>query len=325
MKLLIIRFSSIGDIVLTTPVIRCVKKQVKHAVVHYLTKQQFKDILAPNPYLDKLHLLKTSSIDSIRELRKEKFDYVIDLHHNQRSFLFKQLLFTPSASFNKSNIEKWLMVNFKVNRLPEQHIVERYLDAAKPLGVQNDHCGLDYFIPGNESVLPEGIPASHRNGHIGWVIGATHNTKKFPAEKVIRICRKVQKPIVLLGGNSEIHAGEEIAKASGSHVFNACGLCSIHQSALLVKQASLIVTNDTGLMHIAAAFGKPIISLWGNTIPEFGMYPYYGTEGQRAEIIQTAGLQCRPCSKLGFAQCPKQHFRCMNLIDEDSVAALLAR
>lgn len=324
MKILLIRFSSIGDIVLTTPVIRCVQQQLG-AAVHYLTKPQFKDVLVGNPYIEKLHLLDENIFDTIATLRKEKFDYVLDLHHNQRSFLVMQLLFAKSKSLNKQNIEKWLMVNMKVNKLLPVHIVDRYLDVAKPLGVKHDQIGLDYFIPGSEEVQKNELPETHRNGYIGWVLAATHNTKRFPAEKVIHACKKIEKPIILLGGRKEIQEGEEIASASGSHVYNACGKFSINQSASIVKQATHIITNDTGLMHIAAAFQKPIISLWGNTIPEFGMYPYYGNAGNKAEILEVHGLKCRPCSKIGFAKCPKGHFKCMNLIDENKIVELIAR
>lgn len=325
MKILVIRFSSIGDIVLATPVIRCVKQQVKNATVHFLTKPRFQDVLAANPYIDKIHALSANVLDTVATLRKEKFDYVLDLHHNQRSFLFKRLLLAKSASFNKLNLEKWLMVNLKINHLPQEHIVDRYLATAKPLGVQNDYRGLDYFIPAGEEVSLERLPETHRHGYIGWVIAATHHTKRLPAEKVIHVCKKTPKPILLLGGKNEQATGEEIARAAGSHVYNACGMFTINQSASLVRQASRIVTNDTGLMHIAAAFQKQIISLWGNTIPGFGMYPYYGNTGAQGEILEVEGLKCRPCSKLGYAECPKKHFKCMNLIDEARLVELLAR
>lgn len=324
MKILLIRFSSIGDIVLTTPVIRCVKQQVKGAEVHYLTKPQFSDLLAANPYVDKLHTLDESIFDTIASLRKENFDFVIDLHNNQRTFLIKRLLFSKNKSFNKRNIEKWLLVNFRLNKFLHTHVVQRYLDAAKPLGVVNDHKGLEYFIPKDEEVNLNELPSIYRSGYIGWVIAAAHGTKRLPIHKVISVCKKLKTPVVLLGGEKEMEAGEEIARAAGIHVFNACGKFTLNQSASLVKQAFKIITNDTGLMHIAAAFQKPVISLWGNTVPEFGMYPYYGDSGMQAEILEVKGLNCRPCSKIGYAECPKGHFKCMELIDESRIAELLS-
>jgi heptosyltransferase-2 len=83
------------------------------------------------------------------------------------------------------------------------------------------------------------------------------------------------------------------------------------------------VTHDTGLMHIAAAFGRPIISLWGNTAPAFGMTPYYGDRPVPYGIMETKGLWCRPCSKIGYEKCPMGHFRCMERIDPEQVLRLV--
>ncbi len=323
MKLLIIRFSSIGDIVLTTPVIRCVKRQLKNAELHYITKRQFADVLSANTYIDKIHTLKGNLIDIIQELRKENFDFVIDLHHNQRSFLLKKGLQAKSKSFDKQNIQKWMMVNFKVNKLRPVHIVDRYTETVKDLGVENDGKGLDYFVPQSEEIDLKILSESHRSKYIGWVIGAVHNTKKIPIHKIISACKKIKQPVVLLGGKAEYNDGEEILKSCGEKIFNACGKFSLNQSASLVRQSSAIITNDTGLMHIAAAFQKPIISLWGNTIPEFGMYPYYGNTKNHAEILEVKNLKCRPCSKLGYTRCPKSHFKCMEMIDENRIVQLL--
>ena len=123
MKFLIIRFSSIGDIVLTTPVVRCLKKQVPGAVIHYLTKKSFAGIIENNPYIDKTHYLEDDLSETITELRAEKFDQVVDLHHNIRSLKVKRALKVPSRAFNKVNIEKWLLTTFKLNIIPDKHIV----------------------------------------------------------------------------------------------------------------------------------------------------------------------------------------------------------
>ncbi len=323
MKILIIRLSSIGDIVLTTPVIRCVKQQILNAEVHFLVKPQFRDLLKSNPYIDKLHSLKESLTDTIVQLKKEKFDCVIDLHRNQRTFVIKKFLQTQHHSFDKQNIAKWLLVNFKFNGLPQLHVVDRYMKTVSSLGVENDGKGLDYFIPESEQIGLEHLPHAHRAGYIGWVTGAAHQTKKFPADKIIRICRSINFPVVLLGGNEEKEEGQRIAETSGTQVFNACGMFSLNGSASLVQQAKLIVTNDTGMMHLAAAFQKPVISLWGNTVPAFGMYPYYGNSGQKAEMVEVEGLNCRPCSKLGYKKCPKKHFKCMELLDESKIIELI--
>lgn len=320
MKILIVRFSSIGDIVLTSPVIRCVKEQVKNSEVHFITKKQFAGILGANPHIDKLYTIGKDISEVSRELKKENYDYVVDLHHNLRSAQIKTLLGKSSGSFRKLNLEKWLLVNLKINTLPEIHIVDRYFKAVETLGVKNDGKGLDYFIPKTDEVDVKTLPAEFRNGYIGFVIGAKHATKQLPAEKIISICRKINKPVILLGGKEDAEKGESIRmQLTNGNVFNACGKYDLNQSASLVKQAQKIITHDTGLMHIAAAFQKEIVSVWGNTIPEFGMAPYYGTMGVRNMVAEVKDLSCRPCTKLGYSKCPKRHFKCMQEINEREV------
>ncbi len=308
-KILIIRFSSIGDIVLTTPVIRCLKKQL-NAEVHYLTKTSFKGILSNNPYIDKVHTIeKEISTDLIQELKAENFDFVADLHHNLRTMRLKKALNIPSKSFPKYNIQKWLLVNLKIDRMPSVHIVDRYFETVSSLGIVNDKEGLDYFIPESSTVDLSRLPQEQSNGYVGIVIGGQHETKMMPFNKLIDVCEDLSEPIVLLGGPEDSSRGEEIVKNVGTKVFNACGKFKLDESASLVQQAKWIITHDTGLMHIAAAFKKRIVSVWGNTVPELGMYPYLADP--KSKIVEIKGLSCRPCSKIGYSKCPKAHFKCM--------------
>jgi ADP-heptose:LPS heptosyltransferase len=306
-KILIIRFSSIGDIVLTTPVVRCLKQQLPGAKIHYLTKKVFHGVLKNNPYIDKFHLLEDSLSAILSELKAEKFDYVIDLHKNVRTLFVKSRLGVKSSSYDKLNIEKWLLVNFKINMLPPIHIVDRYLKTVKFLGVQNDGKGLDYFFE-KEYTLDTLLPPSHQH-YTGIVIGAQHFTKRLPVHKLIEVCKLLNQPVVLMGGKDDAARAQEIISGAGEHVFNACGKFTLDESAFLVKMAKQIITHDTGLMHIAAAFNKPLVSVWGNTVPEFGMFPYKVKE---SKILGVEGLRCRPCSKIGYQKCPLGHFKCMN-------------
>ena len=321
MKFLIIRLSSIGDIVLTSPVVRCLKKQLLTAEVHYLTKQSFRSLVEPNPYIDKVHLLQDDLKDVIPLLKDEDFDYVIDLHHNLRTLKIKRALGKKSFSFNKLNIEKWILTNFKRNRLPDVHIVDRYMETVSAFGIKDDGAGLDYFIPKTEVVPETDIPATHHAGYIAVVIGAALNTKRYPVHKVMEFCKSIQHPVMLLGGKEDAEDGKKIAALDEFKIYNACGKFSINESADLVRRAKLVVTNDTGLMHIATAFKRPVISLWGNTVPEFGMYPYYGNNflshqpKQPYDILEVNNLKCRPCSKIGYPKCPLGHFKCMENID----------
>ncbi|HMU73339.1 MAG TPA: glycosyl transferase, partial [Ferruginibacter sp.] len=148
MKFLVIRFSSIGDIVLTTPVVRCLKKQVPDAEVHFLTKQSYRGIVDTNPYIDKVHVLADSFELMLHELQTEEYDYIIDLHHNLRTLRIKRFLKKVKAfSFNKLNVEKFILTNLKINLLPGKHIVNRNLETLRSFGVSDDGAGLDYFIP----------------------------------------------------------------------------------------------------------------------------------------------------------------------------------
>ena len=334
MKFLIIRFSSIGDIVLTTPVVRCLSKQVPDAEVHYLTKKGFAAIVENNPYLHKIHYLADDFELTIAALKEEKYDYIIDLHNNVRTLRVKRALKVPAIAFRKLNLQKWLLTAIKINLLPDLHIVDRYLETVAQFGVKNDGAGLDYFIPENDRVKETDIPASHLAGYIAIVIGATYNTKKLPVEKLKHLCALVDHPIILLGGKDDRENGELIASVDRHRIYNACGKFNINESADLVRRSKFVISHDTGLMHIATALKKQVISIWGNTVPSFGMYPYYGDAYPKSanqaqpvrplfDIVEVKGLYCRPCSKIGYQKCPLAHFKCMNKIDLNQVNMLV--
>lgn len=314
LKILVLRFSSIGDIILTTPVVRQLATQVPGAEVHFATKPAFRALFEANPYVAKTHVLSGSLRELVATLRAERFDHVIDLHHNLRTLRLTWALGVPVRRFDKLNWEKWLLVNLKVNRLPPVHIVERYLAAAAHLGIRDDGRGLDYFIPPAQEVdVATALPPAFRAGFVAFAIGAQHATKRLPPEKLVEACGQLACPIVLLGGQEDREMGDYLVRWFDQHptgqtrLFNACGLFSLHGSASLVRQARHVVSHDTGLMHIAAAFRRPITSVWGNTVPEFGMTPYR----TQYEVLEVRGLPCRPCSKIGFAKCPRGHFKCM--------------
>ncbi|MFW5886867.1 MAG: glycosyltransferase family 9 protein, partial [Bacteroidota bacterium] len=202
--------------------------------------------------------------------------------------------------------------------------VDRYLQTTKIFDVQNDHEGLNYFIPPRDHVdLPSHFPGILKNEYVALVIGAQHETKKMPVDKLAEFCRNLNLPVVLLGGPGDKKAGDEIFIKSGKNVKNGCGKFNINQSASIVQQANIVVSHDTGLMHVAAAFKKKIVSLWGNTVPAFGMYPYQPHPS--SERFEIQNLPCRPCSKIGFQKCPRGHFKCMNEIDVLEVADRVRR
>jgi ADP-heptose:LPS heptosyltransferase len=318
-KILIVRFSSIGDIVLTTPVVRCLKAQTG-ATIDFLTKINFKSVVETNPNINRVITIEKKYTEVIKDLQSQQYDFVIDLQNNLHSWQLKRSLSVKSYSFPKLNVEKWILVNTKINILPSVHIVDRYLSTCAALGVKNDGRGLDYFIPTAQQVRPQdSFSQLEGTKYIAFVIGAAHATKRLPEAKIIAICQKINHPIVLLGGKEEAGIGARIVALAGGQVINACGKFSLHQSASWVAQAQLVITHDTGLMHIAAAYAKNIISIWGNTTPDFGMFPYYPKDVNNNISIEVKTLNCRPCSKIGHSACPKGHFNCMNQIDEAAI------
>tara|TARA_R110002050_G_scaffold244268_1_gene380865 strand:+ start:22905 stop:23885 length:981 start_codon:yes stop_codon:yes gene_type:complete len=313
-KVLIIRFSSIGDIVLTTPVIRNIKQQLNEGdvEVHFLSKTQFKGILEHNPYIDKLHLIDDKVAPILDELKEERYDYIFDLHRNLRSAQVKRGLGIMHFTFKKYNIQKWILVNFKVNKMPDMHIVDRYMETTKAFNIVNDNKGLDYFIPTKDEVDLANFPKEFQSGFVAFAIGGQHEGKMLPNHKIIEICNGLNSPVILLGGKEDAQNGAEIAQESTNAVFNACGRFNLNQSASLLQQSKAVITHDTGLMHIASALKKKVISIWGATVPEFGMYPYLPGEGSK--IIEPEGVS-RPYSKLGNKQWYKAAFKGMEKID----------
>lgn len=304
MKILVIRLSSIGDIVLTSPVVRILKKQV-NAEVHFLTKNNYSCWLSHNPYIDVIHNYEKGT----NKLKSLNFDLIVDLQHNLRTLAIKRALKVPSKSVDKLNIKKFLLTTFKLNLMPPIHMVDRNVATIEHLGVKNDMQGLDFFIPKTET-LPKMFEL--KTTFIAVVIGGQHATKVLPTYKLIELCQQLNQPFVLVGGPEDAKRGEEIIKAT-SEGLNACGKLSLTQSALLVKGADFVVSHDTGMMHISAALKKKIYSVWGNTVPAFGMEPYL--TDPTSVIVENKELGCRPCSKIGYSKCPRGHFKCMTEID----------
>lgn len=305
---------------LTTPVVRALYENGDNEV-HFLTKPAFAPILEANPNISKVFVLKDNFRGMIRELRNEHYDLVADLHHNIRTKRIKLALGRSSRSFHKLNFEKWLMVRFGLNKLPNKHIVDRYMETVQVTGVSKDDKGLDFFIPPNKSVDIRAAFGFDEGKYVSFVIGAAHQTKCLTAPQIITICVQLNSPVILMGSKAEMAKAELIEQAfSNGLVKNSCSGYDIMQSASILQQAGAVITHDTGLMHIAAALQKLQIVVWGNTIPQFGMYPYYGSEKGRWISFERPELKCRPCSKIGFETCPKGHFKCIMDQDLDAIA-----
>ncbi len=307
-KILIVRFSSIGDIVLTSPIIRCLRLQKKNVEIHFITKEKYKDVLALNPYLDKVHHYKDNYFELIKKLKDEKYDIIIDLHNNLRSIWLRLNLRTTSYVFKKENFKKFLIINFGINFL-KSHTVTRYFEAIKTLGVVNDKEGLDYFIEPNYNV-----PFDINQQYIAWCIGGSYNQKKLSSQQIIEVCDRLESSIVLLGGEEEKkEAAEIINKSKHNKLYNLCGELTLSESAYLVKNSSVLLTNDTSLMHIGAAFKTPTISFWGCTKPVLGFSPYLNQHS-----FELSSKYKNPCSKHG-QKCKYTLEGCVKSINSDDI------
>ena len=312
MKILLIRFSSIGDIVWTSKVVRCCKKQIPNVEIHFATKKSFQNLVEINPNIDKVFYLEDSLSKLISELKAENYDYVLDLHNNLRSWVVKLSLLKPFSTFDKLSIHRFLFTRFQLDVMPDNlHVVDRMLNVASELGVKDDGKGLDFFIEAKNEVSIINFSLEFQNGYIAFVIGASKATKKLTIEKIIEITEKFSQPMILVGGKEDIEKGEEIILKSGrKDIYNACGKFSLAQSASIVKQSAFVIGQDTGLTHIAAAFGKKIYSVWGSTSSK-GYAPYMGNN----VIWENKNLDCNPCSKSGRNECPKGHFKCLRELE----------
>ena len=326
MKVLFIRFSSIGDIVLTTPAIRCLKLQQPEAEIHFLVKKQFAPVIRNNPYIDKLILLDSSWDLMIHQLMVEDYDYVIDLHKNFRSYRITNTIRTKKMKvfrYQKLSVQKFLLTRFGINTMPTTHISIRSLNTLKPLGIINDDKGLDYFISPSDQIKEKDLPASHSFGYVAIVIGASYYTKKLPVKKLQELCLSIPYPIVLIGGKEDLAEGNEIATVDDIKVYNACGKFTLNESADIVRKSKVVISHDTGLLYIACAFNKKVIAIWGGTSPQLAVEPYFGNHGKYENFI-VPNLSCQPCSNYGTKKCPKGHFKCMNNqpIDQISLSAM---
>lgn len=288
-----------------------------------------KAVTEANPYIDHFHYLKSSLSEIIPALQQQQFDCIVDLHKNIRSWLVRYHLGIPVYAYQKLSLQKWFLTRLKINRMPGRHITLRSLDAVAPLGIVNDEKGLDYFIPEGKGIQLNDLPVSHQFGFIAIVIGASYKTKKLPVPKLQALCKAIDYPIILVGGIEDKHEGELVAAIDTVKVYNACGKFSLHESADLVKRSKLVISHDTGLQYIACAFNKKVLAIWGGTSPKLDVAPYYGSNQLSAHAKGIAfhnfivpALSCQPCSNYGKKKCPRGHFKCMQLQDVQSIAAM---
>ena len=320
-KVLVIRLSSIGDIVLTSPVLRSIKNQT-NAKIDFLTKEKYVHVIKNNPHVQNVFTIN----EIIDNFKKKDYDLIIDLQKNFKSFflslLLKKRFSTKYVSYNKKNIKKWVLINFKKTFIEKEHLIDRYFHQLGKYNIQNDYEGLDYFIPSSISIksFPKKLP--FQKNFFAWILGGTYEYKKLSKNQIENVCSKISAPIFFLGGDLEKETGNEICKnLNKPNVYNLCGRLSLDESAYVLKNASIVLTNDTGLMHIAAAFKKIIISFWGCTKPSLGMYPYK-PHPKSIQLVTKSSVF--PCSKLGN-KCRQDEKGCINKISSEDILAAIKK
>ena len=338
-KILIIRQSSIGDIILTTPLVRSVRQAHPNAQIDFLTNQEFTDLVRHNPHIsniisyDKkmgfsgLYALKTA-------LMAEKYDWIIDLHNSLRSRFLR--LFSKIISdvkeisvYEKPYIARKLLINFKKDIYPKPYkkVLLKYFDALFDKNIQYDNKGTEVFFGEENSQkindlleFQTNIKTNTNANIITICPAASAFTKQWLPEYFANLIKKLFEyynfdnknnvKIVLLGGKADISVCENIKKMvdnqANTDLIILAGKCNLLDSAALLARSKVVITNDTGMMHLAEAQNKPVLAIFGSTVEAFGFYPFL----EKSEIVEEK-LACRPCSQSGESACPKGHFKCM--------------
>ncbi|MGQ9804979.1 MAG: glycosyltransferase family 9 protein [Chlorobiales bacterium] len=311
MRILVIRLSSIGDILLTTPILRALKTTVQNAEIDFLTKPSFATLLEGNPAL--MTIFTTENFKP-----KQHYDLIVDLQHSLASRKYHRYG-EKVVCYQKENWKKFLLVNFKMNLYRGyESVVERYAKSLATFGVKLDEKGGEIFLSEEEIEFGKNY-CKAETPVLAVCFGARHFTKRFPPERFAgalnRLLDKKTIEVWLLGGKEDSPIADEIMRTVRSKVKvkNFAGRHNLRETAAMLASADAVLTNDTGLMHIAAALQKPMVVLFGSSVKEFGFLPYKAAY----QLLEVEGLRCRPCSHIGLEGCPKSHFKCMHDISEE--------
>lgn len=319
-RFLVIRFSSIGDIVLTTPVIRALREQIHPSPeIHFLTKKSYAAVVANNPYIDAVHTIDKTTAELTEVLRELEFHYIIDLHSNIRSRMVKKRLNALAFTLDKQNFSKWMLVNFGAHRGKIRHIVDRNLETVALFSVEDDGKGLDFFISPSADEEVRSVAPHLPEQYTAIALGATHAGKRMSTGFIQRVVETSQHHFILLGGKEDVDAGAALEHLP--NVTNLAGKLSLHGSAEVIRRSQQVISGDTGLMHIASALKKRVLSVWGCTSPELGMSPWQPADG--SVVIQPLNRNKRPCSKLGDRCKYGNANRCIDAVDPADVVRAL--
>lgn len=303
-KILVIRLSSLGDVLLTTPVLRAIKNKYPSSEIHFLVKQQFTDAVRTNPNISKIvEYDKSDFLAAKRIIKSQNYDLIIDLQNNFRSRQITRFVHAKKIRFRKPSVKKWLLVKYKINLLKNpKPIPQRYAESIE--GLELDSEGLDLNLPENYQSTLEG-----GKNYIGICPGSQHFTKRWPKEYFVKLGNMLAQSninVVLFGGRSDKNLCEEISNAIKGSI-NLQNEDNLLQIAADMKKCKVVVSNDSGLMHLAAAVKVWVFAIFGSSVKEFGFMP----NGMKNLVIENNSINCRPCSHIGKSKCPKKHFKCM--------------
>ncbi len=331
-KILIIRLSSIGDIILTTPLLRQLRAKFPATQIDFLVRREYAELLRSNPHLSNILEIDVHQKGSLRtmkrKIRRANYTAVLDLHRNFRSVWLTRFYGHPQVfKIQKNRFLRHLLVNYKINLYPKFYkkplsVAEKYLRAAAPFNLDLHDTRLELFLPAEiQNRTRKQWPALSEQGFLAIIApGARHFTKRWLPEYYVTIIRKIHDQLgwktVLVGGPEEIKTCVEIQQHAGTHLTkNLAGQLTLSETLGFIQNARLFISNDSGLMHAAAAFQVPQIAIFGSTTRELGFFPL----NPRAVIAENKGLPCRPCSHIGKAACPKKHFKCMCDVTPETV------
>jgi len=328
-KIVLIRLGSIGDIILTTPLVRALRNSYPDAIIDFAVKECFADLVSTNPHITSvLAFDHKAGCGSLRELkwliREKRYDLIVDLHKNFRSYYLRSNASAGHVSaYRKDILNRTLLVRFKINRFNNAlPVYKRYFRALEHLDVQPDGRGTELPVPPEvmkkvSKILGTGGLSTGMT-MIVLCPGAGFANKRWIPEGFAAagdfFAKKYKCFVGLFGGEEDYDLCEKVQSLMHERSVNYAGKFTLLESAAGLRRSSLVITNDTGLMHMAQSQQKPVVAVFGPTVKELGYYPF----PENSFVIEK-NLPCRPCSHNGLNHCPKKHFRCMQDIDSGEV------
>jgi heptosyltransferase-2 len=324
--ILAVRFSAIGDILLTTPLLRALRAANPGARISVLTKSQFAPLLSHNPHLNEVIGIEPGEgIAAVaRRIRGIRYSHMLDLHGSLRSRLLRRLVPGPWTTYRKRRAARAALIVAKRDFYRDAPpMPERYFEAAEPLGIAPDGGPPDFFL----GEAADGRAAARlaqlglaQDGRplVAMAPGAAHATKRWPAEAWTSLARRVAATgadVVLLGGPGDVATAELVAERAGVSVASLAGVLGLQETGAVIRRAEVLVSGDTGLMHMATGVGTPVVALFGPTVRQFGFFPY---NAEHSAVVELE-LACRPCSAQGGRACPLGHHRCLRAIAAEDV------